>query len=973
MADPTPNAMYRWLQISDLHVFDSIETNQIRKAFASFSKNFHFAPDFLVVTGDYRSLNYPNDTSFDQTLKHLNVIVESLGLAKKDVYLVPGNHDVNDYSFRTESINTIRLEITENANAYRGYMDRKDGNLLQGFVRYSEFVKRFYNGELAENDPRLTDPAKVLSLTWEGKLNLILLNTALISDKDSQATQITDVYSLSELSADKSLPTIVLAHHGVDRMEESIQEHLLTALKDLEISAYLCGDAHKLGISHLPCTDDPNTSVPQFTCGKSTPQPKDAWSDLAVVGYTAAEDGNTYVQAYRYGKRGVFKGYGFSPSSEYIFDGKPSFFPLRASGSAVGSHSATPVGRSVPEAESYPDLFSVNIASVPTELVGRDKEKQEILKLFSQSDPQICWVTGVSGIGKTALCETVCELLKKNAPGRAVLRVPVAGVKSYSAFLEVFAKGLGQSLPDQRDQWENALLAYLYNRKSDHSPKDLPVVYFDNFEDTWDFSEAEISHLNQLLLQIRALGYHLLFSSQRVSTARKLRGKTVELPPLAYDGPKEDLLNMDSTKLFCAAWGREPQSEQEWKILPGLIRNLSGHPLAIVLTANMARDHFGGLEAVAEQWHSAEAEPEHPDDRHTSLKTALTLLWTRLQKYPGAVQFWALQSHSVQPVPEFLLNDLRGALSKEEWNDGMQKLWEYHLIGKDEKAFSMLPPIQKQFALFENTAQFRETALLLWAKILQQLLDRANDWSNRETYYEAHPQVISLMPQIMYVIEEIGNKKEHFSLFAALIDAARNHYRCYLPSLEVLSRLLKLPDLESHPSTLANISQYTADLDLRLGQLAEAERLYEEALPIYEKVQDNLGRANTLQSLGDLRRHLGQLAEAESLYKEALPLYEKVQDDQGRANTLMSMADLLILQEKGTEALLLCEEAEDLYKKEQNPWGQANIALSYAEAYRLTAQFDLAKKYAKKALEISENIQYEVGVNYAKHLLSTPA
>ncbi|HFD39027.1 MAG TPA: tetratricopeptide repeat protein, partial [Anaerolineae bacterium] len=90
----------------------------------------------------------------------------------------------------------------------------------------------------------------------------------------------------------------------------------------------------------------------------------------------------------------------------------------------------------------------------------------------------------------------------------------------------------------------------------------------------------------------------------------------------------------------------------------------------------------------------------------------------------------------------------------------------------------------------------------------------------------------------------------------------------------------------------ANTLQSLGDLELRLGNLAQARSHYDAALPLYEAEQDRLGKANTLQSLGDLELRLGNLAQARSHYDAALPLYEAEQNPIGKMNTWISLARL---------------------------------------------------------------------------------
>jgi tetratricopeptide (TPR) repeat protein len=102
--------------------------------------------------------------------------------------------------------------------------------------------------------------------------------------------------------------------------------------------------------------------------------------------------------------------------------------------------------------------------------------------------------------------------------------------------------------------------------------------------------------------------------------------------------------------------------------------------------------------------------------------------------------------------------------------------------------------------------------------------------------------------------------------------------------------------------------------------------LYDEAISLYKKEQDDLGRANALKALGDLESRLGNVERARSLYDEAISLFKKEQSDLGRANALQSVGDLARESGHPAEALKIYEETLTLYQREQDPMGAAYTA-----------------------------------------------
>ena len=791
MTAPTPKPIFRWLQISDLHVFDCAESNLMTCDFQDLKENFR--PDFLVVTGDFRSLNRKSETSFEKTLSYLNAVVDQLWLDKKDVFLVPGNHDVYDYGCREAAITTICAKIGKDSNCYQEYYGKSTLDLMDGFSEYHKFVKAFYGDSLASNDPRIATPAKVFSLPWRNCLNLIFVNTVLVSDgKDHD--QLCDIKGLTELNIQNNYPCIILAHHSPDRLFPKHRGLLPGVCKKFHVRAWLSGDAHRYDKKGIDRVDVPNLQTPVFVCGKTAIQTDDNYSAFGAIGYTCHDDGKVSVQAFSYEREAEDKPYRFVHSPKFDLGiNQPYTFPLYDTAPNPPLPSAKEVhnpGASLTET----DKEDFSYCTPSWDLVVRDQEKQEILQLFSQSTAQICWVIGMAGIGKTTFCMDLCRAMESS--NHRIICVCGSPTTGRSNFLSHIAAGLKLNISSQQNVWNSSIIPALKKIKKEQNGTHFPLIYFDNFEDVLALPADDLGHINFYLSGIKSLGYHLLFSSQKMSKAPNLRGTPKSLTPLQYKGAQksnEQFLSMDSAKLFCSVWGKEPKTDEEWALFRKLIQDLSGHPLAIVLTANMANSSMLGLKAVAEHWYTATSDPEHPNDRHTSLKNALTLLWNRLQGHKGAVQFWALQSHSVLPIPQFMLEDLQGELSEEELTDGMQKLWEYQLISEEDNTISMLPPIKKQFPLLGDTAQAQKSALLLWANSLLQLLDRANNWSNQANNNEAHLQAISLRPQFLYIIDKLKNMEEYSSLFEKLNHATRNYFRSDLSSPEPPSHLPNTP------------------------------------------------------------------------------------------------------------------------------------------------------------------------------------
>lgn len=286
-----------WLHISDLHIFESTDLSIMIAGYEKLAKDIK--PNFIVVTGDFRQLNHKENLDYSQTLEFLKKIITIFKVEKKDVFLVPGNHDVKKaeevekVSTRSEAIKAI-IEEKNNPEKYKDYL--KD--LKEAFSDYSKFVKKFYGKEVTDN--RVSKPDEVICLTWNDKLNIILLNTALISDEDKEHEEIIDIRALSEITINKELPTLVLAHHDFHNICDAQKDRMVILFENFGVKAYLCGDAHKEKVNFIAKYDDISHKIPCIICGKSAVQLMDNYSDVGLIYYTWKDNGFVYVTPYEW-------------------------------------------------------------------------------------------------------------------------------------------------------------------------------------------------------------------------------------------------------------------------------------------------------------------------------------------------------------------------------------------------------------------------------------------------------------------------------------------------------------------------------------------------------------------------------------------------------------------------------------------------------------------------------------------------
>lgn len=310
-----------WLHLSDLHVFAEANTTLIIKSFEKLAKKV--SPHFIVISGDFR--HKKENSNFEQAKQYLENIIEIFGVEKENVFLVPGNHDVNNFSRRHRIITEITGSVEKKYDCYSQFMDRSP-SLNDGFRDYINFVKSFYDGTKVDDD-RIHNPSGIYCISWKNKLNLFHINTALISEGGRTHSEIVDVNKIAEIAhkkIDRKIPTIMIGHHGLNSLYPSHRKILENILRVYGFSAYLHGDIHVYQNEPIPGVTS-NTSFPEIACGKSAPQAGDDYSDIGVIYYSWKEDDNTYVFAYQW------RGEEFTPNTDPIFVkniNEPYYFPM---------------------------------------------------------------------------------------------------------------------------------------------------------------------------------------------------------------------------------------------------------------------------------------------------------------------------------------------------------------------------------------------------------------------------------------------------------------------------------------------------------------------------------------------------------------------------------------------------------------------------------------------------------------------
>ena len=281
----------RWIHIADLHFEEeSTKQNYFETAIKELDK-----PDFILVAGDLHDFPrekphaYVEPKPYDRTKEFLSGLLRHWGLEKDDIFIVPGNHDVDGKPRINALKDTDKLrEKVENYSAgHKSDFEINGKHLSKRFRQYSKFIEDFFGiGHEAEEDS-----AGVFIRCWRNQVNILHVNTALYStDENSKEVQGLDTNALSKVvltEEQKKLPTLLLGHHSLFRLIQKEWNDVKAAMERLNVVAYLCGDAHVPDMDRIVLNGS-GREVPCITTLVGTAD-SSFWSEMGVIEYVRDE------------------------------------------------------------------------------------------------------------------------------------------------------------------------------------------------------------------------------------------------------------------------------------------------------------------------------------------------------------------------------------------------------------------------------------------------------------------------------------------------------------------------------------------------------------------------------------------------------------------------------------------------------------------------------------------------------------
>ena len=301
------------LHLSDLHFVKNAAAYNteaiISKEAKQKVKNLPEGKKLLIITGDFHNFV---DTDYDSAEQFILNLVSNMDLdLKKDVFIIPGNHDVgNNDTLKNclePSIPGWKLENAAFVEMLKqGKLEYVPGR-LRAFRPYSTFAQKLGIYDISKG---LDYPAQVHIRKWRNKLTILHLNTALCADGNGKTNQIADTASAASGKTwnenyDPTIPAIAIGHNNFFDLQEAQRRDLATTFALRNVSAYLCGDNHlteknpERQMIRLEAGHRPGAEIPNLVAARGIADGSDTYSDVGYCWHYWNEDTDEVTVEFR--------------------------------------------------------------------------------------------------------------------------------------------------------------------------------------------------------------------------------------------------------------------------------------------------------------------------------------------------------------------------------------------------------------------------------------------------------------------------------------------------------------------------------------------------------------------------------------------------------------------------------------------------------------------------------------------------
>jgi predicted ATPase/class 3 adenylate cyclase len=604
-----------------------------------------------------------------------------------------------------------------------------------------------------------------------------------------------------------------------------------------------------------------------------------------------------------------------------------------------------------------PDPFPINLPVLPSPLIGRDREVNELRSRLRSPHIRLLTLLGSSGTGKTRLSlQLAVEMASEFVDG--VYFVPLAPIGSATLVDSAIAQALDLRETGERPL-HHAIIEHLRNRQV--------LLILDNFEQLTDAAPVIESLLND------APDIKILITSQAsigISSEYVFPVPPLALPDLHQLPPLDQLTGFPSIALFLM---RAQVVKHDFALtvqnatsLAELCVRLSGIPLAIELMAAYA-DLFTPQEMLDQMSKRlAEATTSHGDELthkqilNEVLKWSFDLLdpseqtlLARMGVFSGGATLEAAiavsddveadtaESPPARPVFDVLQSLFhKNLLVQEQWlsNEPRYVMLDmiHHFAEEQLQRYNEFARLRDAHANYcISLAEQGEAGLTgaqqeHWLKRLEDdihNLRAALVWMLDRNKVEQSLRLSGLLWRFWYIRGYLSEGRRWLTLAlnssqgepsqvhikalsgASVLSFIQGDYQKAMDYAEQHLRLVRtLGDTKGTANALNNLGVMAVEQ----GEFARAIPLLAENLDLRRELDDTWGIAAALNNLGRAAEGEQDYERAETYYAESISLFRHLSDKSNTVNPLSNLGWLALLREQLDEARDMLTESLQL-------------------------------------------------------------
>ena len=966
-----------WLHISDWHQGgDEFNRQVVLKALLSDIRDRkNISPelekvDFIIFSGDVSFSGKPKE--FQKAKEQLlQPLLDACGLDASEIFIVPGNHDMDHDEFKLLP-GELRKPLDSETKVQSWLTDsRNRSHLLGPFKAFSRFVK----GYTGQKQPDYAN-FKLIPI-HDKKVAIFGLNSAWmcgrnkpkIGDKGFVLVGEPQIQSILDEAAEADLKIAVL-HHPFDWLTEFDCDRIEVPLRQ-SCDFILRGHQHK-----------PRVEITSGTSGDCIIIPAGASY------YRRMAENPRYANSYNFVHLDFDTGNGVVFLRRWSDEGNKWLEDIASckGGKCEFSIFESEARASSEETPASTMLVPHQIPPPPRDFKGREDEIADILSNFEKG-ATITGLRGMGGIGKTALALVLADKIKSQFPDGQI-------------FVDMRGTSNNPELPSltQEDAMAQVIRAYNPVDRLPENANELRGLYLSILAGKHALLLLDnAANGEQVEPLLPPAGCAVLITSRMKFALPGLAEKDLDILP--FDKACELLL-----EIAPRIGNRAEELAKTCGRLPLALRNAAGalaekKDLSVPEYAKRLNDKVALLKLVKgsfslsydlltpgrkKQWRRLSVFPED-FDRNAATAVLKMAPGPSAEALSDLVR-WSLVNFSATTDSEegrYKLHDLarlfaESCLETDELADAQQKHAKYYskVLSQAENhykkggtsLFAGLKLFDREWANIKIGQAWVKNIIPISSKLKKSdsksVLQLARSYANDGIYVldlRLHPRDLIEWPETgLKAARMMGDRAAEGVHLGNLgnryadLGETRKAIGYYEQALKI-SR--KMNDRRNEGVWLGNLGNRYVDL----GETRKSIEYHEQALVISREIGDRRDEGNALGNLGSAYAGLGETRKAIEYHEQALAIAREIGDRKNEGDELCNLGKAYRDLNETNKVIEYCTESLDIVRKLEYRIIEGEALCTLGKAYSDLGQIDKAIDHCDQALKIFQSMEYRRG------------